>query len=63
MIPKIQGSLKQCVDQLERYATRNNITIIAHFGVATRIVIGTSGPSHDAYFMWRYEYNEFDNSA
>lgn len=63
--PKIQGSKQSCIRQLEHLARKNNVNYVVVFGNGKEITIKSPKTTHTTqylYFLWRYEYNEYDNS-
>ncbi len=61
---KVQGSVEQCIRKLGEYARQYNVTYIATFGTSSHAYsIGTGATHIPIHFMWRFEYNEYDNSS
>ena len=61
---EVQGNMNRCLECLESYAKQYNVTYHATFGTSSKVyTIGTGRPIIPISFMWRYEYNEYDNSA
>lgn len=61
---KVQGSLHQCLRILGHYAEQYNVTYECTFGTSPQTyMVGKGRPVVLIHFMWRYKYNEYDNSA
>lgn len=70
---KVQGNVDHCLQALGEYARQYDVTYIASFGTAGQkdsqlgfartYSIGTGTKSIPIHFMWRFEYNEYDNSS
>ena len=68
---KVQGSKHQCIQALQAYANRYDVVYKAifnlHCGKKTVQIVGplcrNSPSTIDVNFMWRYEYNQYDNSV
>jgi hypothetical protein len=61
---KVQGSVEQCLRKLGEYARQYGVKYMATFGTSRHTYsIGTGATRIPIHFMWRFEYNEFDNSS
>lgn len=65
---KVQGSKHQCIQALQVHADRYNVVYKATFDYFGQKTVKIVGPLYrdiiiDINFMWRYEYNQYDNSA
>lgn len=61
---RVQGSVEQCLQNLSVYASQYGVTYMATFGTSNHMYsIGTGKTHIPIHFMWRFEYNEYDNSS
>lgn len=67
---KVQGSLNICLETLQYYANKYEVSYSAHFGAPdlgkTWLIIPEDKKSFEKisiHFNWRSEYQEYDNSA
>lgn len=67
---KVQGSKHQCIQALQVHANQYNVVYKAIFDYFGQKSVKIVRPLYrdipsiiDINFMWRYEYNQYDNSV